>query len=95
MRLLIVDDESFARTLGADAFLRKPMDSPVLVQVIEQIYREQKATPRGGKVKASEETGVLREYNDRLVSKLENKVTALQKANDELRAASAATPGSL
>ncbi|TDB39800.1 MAG: response regulator [Actinobacteria bacterium] len=80
-------DESFALTLGADAFLRKPMDSPSLVHAIEDIQRSRRPGRRSGRAKASDETGVLREYNDRLVSKLEKKVAHLQAANAELRTA--------
>ncbi|PKQ38550.1 MAG: hypothetical protein CVT59_00170 [Actinobacteria bacterium HGW-Actinobacteria-1] len=80
-------DESFALTLGADAFLRKPMDSPSLVRAVEDIQRASKSGKRPGKPKATDETGVLREYNDRLVSKLEKKVADLQTANAELRSA--------
>ncbi len=79
-------DESFALTLGADAFLRKPMDSPTLVRLVEDARRGKKPRP-GAKAKASDETGVLREYNDRLVSKLEKKVGDLQASNSELRTA--------
>ncbi len=80
-------DESFALTLGADAFLRKPMDSPSLVHAIEDIQRAKTPGKRGGKPKSADESGVLREYNDRLVAKLEKKVGDLQSANAELRTA--------
>ncbi len=80
-------DESFALTLGADAFIRKPMDTPTLVHTVEAIQRERKTLKRNGKNNPADETGVLREYNDRLVTKLEKKVADLQAANAELRAA--------
>lgn len=76
-------DEAFALSLGADAFLRKPMETHELVHAIESIKR--RSATRGRKPTAdSEDVGVLREYNDRLVSKLEKKVAQLQACNHAL-----------
>lgn len=76
-------DEAFALSLGADAFLRKPMQTHELVHAIEGIKR--RSATRGRKPTAdSEDVGVLREYNDRLVAKLEKKVSELQTCNHAL-----------
>jgi hypothetical protein len=79
------EDESLALSLGADAFLRKPMEAHTLIHIVEQIHREKKALKRSAKRVAAEDIAILRQYNERLVNKLEKKVDSLQKDNNELR----------
>ncbi len=81
-------DEQFADNLGADAYFIKPQDPDVLVSLIEEqlrLHRDNMATPRAAVT--TEETAVLREYNERLVAKLEQKVTELATSNAGLQQA--------
>ncbi len=81
-------DQRFAESLGADAFFVKPQEPDVLVARIEEVLRKHQATaasPRSAQPR--EETEVLREYNERLVSKLEEKLVELADANEDLRMA--------
>lgn len=72
-------DEDFALGIGADLFLRKPMLPDVLLasiqELTDQITREE-YQPKEPLLKSSEE--VFKLYNERLVKKLEDKVTALE-----------------
>ena len=79
-------DESLALSLGADAFLRKPMETHTLVHTVEKIHREKKILKRSAKRIPAEDIVVLRQYNERLVNKLEKKVADLRSGNIELRA---------
>ena len=78
-------DEAFARSIGADAFLRKPMDAPELIQALEDAVS--RGTRGVASVSSERELEVLRDYSERLVNKLEQKVAALQRSNSELRTA--------
>jgi PAS domain S-box-containing protein len=81
-------DEQFAGNLGADAYFVKPQDPDKLVSLIEEqlrLHRGNAAPPRAAVT--TEETAVLREYNERLVAKLEQKVTELATANADLQQA--------
>jgi PAS domain S-box-containing protein len=79
-------DEQFAGNLGADAYFIKPQDPDVLVGLIEEQLRlhHGRTTPPRAAV-TTEETAVLREYNERLVAKLEQKVQELATANAGLQ----------
>jgi len=78
-------DRRFAESLGADGFFVKPQEPDALVRLIEEAYERhssdqvavREAEPR-------DESEVLREYSERLVSKLEQKVVELDKANRDL-----------
>ena len=79
------DDERFAVSLGADRFLLKPMDPDALLKEIDTLLELNESgrlthrLPNG-----DDETEVLKEYNARLVSKLEQQLTELQTANESL-----------
>lgn len=80
-------DERLALDLGADAFIPKPADPDALVARLRQIcdraeHGELSATPPP----ALEEPVVLREYNEVLVRKLEEKARDLDDANRALAA---------
>jgi PAS domain S-box-containing protein len=81
-------DRRFAEALGADAFLVKPLEPDELVANIEEVVRR-KSEPDGTvrEPTISEETEVLREYNVRLVSKLEHKIEEVNRANSDLQLA--------
>jgi PAS domain S-box-containing protein len=81
-------DRKFAESLGADGFYVKPQDPDAIVAMVDHAasIREQQR----GEVRAAEkreETEILREYSERLVSKLEQKVVEASKANEDLRQA--------
>ena len=63
-------DMRFADGLGADAFFVKPLEPNVLVSKIEAVMAEHEHARRQTREPSlTEETQVLREYNERLVSK--------------------------
>ena len=79
-------DEEFALSLGAERFLVKPLKPNVLVEMLQEIIDEHQA----GQLSApqepvEEETIFLREYNEALIRKLEDKLLLLEEANQTLR----------
>ena len=76
-------DEAFALGLGADRFIVKPMEPKRLMEIIEGILKDYKdglLTPY--EIPAEEENGVyLKEYNERLIKKLEDKMLQLESVN--------------
>lgn len=79
------EDEAFARSLGAAAFLRKPMEPEAfLQQVLAVIQRTlERPVPPPGPAPAGEET-FLKLYNERLVQKLDQRTQQLSRRVDEL-----------
>jgi PAS domain S-box-containing protein len=78
-------DRRFAESLGVDGFLVKPQESEVLVGLIEEVHeRYLTAAVDARRLEPREETEILREYSERLVSKLEQKVVELDRANRSL-----------
>ncbi|MDO8964846.1 MAG: ATP-binding protein [Coriobacteriia bacterium] len=81
-------DKRFAEGLGADGFFIKPQEPDALLAGIEEIMRSHAEHNLPGREPSlREETEVLREYNERLVSKLEQKLVELNRANRDLRSA--------
>lgn len=73
-------DEKFALGLGADLFLRKPMEPEKLLAEVDNLCDKLKA----GKYLPSElslkrEADIYKLYNERLVQKLEHKIDRLQE----------------
>ena len=78
-------DEKLALDLGANAFIVKPTDPDEFLRRMEEILAENK----NGKLKARTKTAtgdavVLKEYNEVLIRKLENKMLKLEQANNAL-----------
>ncbi len=79
------DDERFALSLGADKFIVKPSETDAFLNLIKETLaacdpkesRPAPATPPG-------ETTYLKEYNEVLIRKLEDKLTQLESANRAL-----------
>jgi diguanylate cyclase (GGDEF)-like protein/PAS domain S-box-containing protein len=69
-------DEGFALGLGADAFIRRPIEPDALMKIIDTALTKDRSAPRPEVVK--EETGFLADYAERVVNKLEEKVVALE-----------------
>lgn len=82
-------DERFAMDLGAERFLTKPVEPDVLLAVLAEVAES--TGPRGAAMAQRQprigEGEILREYSDRLVRKLEQKVIELQQSNNMLNAA--------
>jgi signal transduction histidine kinase len=73
-------DRERALTAGCDGYLPKPIDIDALPDQIREFL-----SGRRERVDEAEERDYLREYSERLVSKLEEKVAALTVANEQLR----------
>ena len=92
------EDEAFALSLGAAAFLRKPMEpEPFLSQVQELLQKNQAGAPPPSAIVPSDEGTYLKLYNERLVQKLDQRsqslarrVAELQRVESELRLRSVA-----
>lgn len=79
-------DERLAVQMGADAFISKPIDSEVLLELVEAVMAEAKA----GRVSAPiqrEDSDTLKAYTERVVQKLEHKQLELERANTILETA--------
>jgi PAS domain S-box-containing protein len=80
-------DEKLALDMGANAFIVKPADPDEFMRRIEEIL----AANKDGKLNASqrqtaEDEIILKEYNEVLINKIEQKMLSLEKANKELEA---------
>ncbi len=77
-------DRAFGLAVGADRYLEKPMEPADLLRELDLALEERRqgrgARPDGG----LEEHSFLREYNERLVRKLEDKMLALERSYREL-----------
>ena len=80
-------DEKLALDVGADKYLKKPASFETLVAALHEVTVMPHAAPRP---KALQEGEVLKEYSERLVSKLEEKNTELQAQTEALRVPNAA-----
>ncbi|MBI5092308.1 MAG: PAS domain S-box protein, partial [Candidatus Hydrogenedentes bacterium] len=78
-------DEQLALRMGANRFIRKPQESQALVDIIEEIIETHKVGPRNPPSKpVLEETVYLKEYNQALIRKLEDKLVELESAKASL-----------
>jgi PAS domain S-box-containing protein len=77
-------DRELGLAVGADRFLEKPMEPADLLAELAAVVDERKAgqAPRASAIMA--EPSFLREYNERLVRKLEDKMLDLERAYREL-----------
>jgi PAS domain S-box-containing protein len=74
------EDEDLALKMGADKFIRKPMEPEKFVEIINQLMREveEGQIKPGGKAPENDKE-VFKLYNERLVNKLEEKMIKLQE----------------
>ena len=78
-------DAAFALGLGADRFLVKPLEPDVFIKTIEEVIAQKKQSDTSPPAEAPEdETIYLKEYNVRLIAKLEKKMLDLEAANRAL-----------
>lgn len=74
------EDEELALRFGADEFLRQPVDPEELEAIIKRLAREEESRGIQSPVKKIENgQDVFKLYNERLLHKLENKVSALER----------------
>ena len=79
-------DAAFALSLGADRFLVKPLEPEEFVKAIQEVVEQKaKIEPRPGIEEVAEDEAIyLKEYNARLITKLEKKMLDLEAANHAL-----------
>ena len=74
------EDEKFALELGADRFIRKPLDGPQFMAAIKGVAREVAEGRLAPSEPGMEDEGVfLKVYNERLIQKLEKKMEDLEQ----------------
>ncbi|HEX4121032.1 MAG TPA: response regulator [Verrucomicrobiae bacterium] len=79
-------DEKLCYSLGGDKYLLKPASAKaVLTALRESVNMDRRARP--SLVTAASDAGVMREYSDRLVSKLEDKNVELARRTEQLERA--------
>jgi PAS domain S-box-containing protein len=75
-------DENLALDMGADKYLKKPVSVATIVAALHEIVAQPHAAPRPDELR---EVETLKNYNERLVSKLKEKNTELQAQTEVLR----------
>jgi len=74
------EDEEFALKLGADKFLRKPLEPVKLIEAIKTLIQNMEISPdKSSKTIIKEEEEIFKLYSERLVNKLEQKMLNLEK----------------
>jgi signal transduction histidine kinase len=88
-------DESFALSLGADAFLVKPLDPGKLIEAINKLLLDFQGngTAQPSSTSLNEEE-IYKLYSERLVHKLEHKMLQLEQEIEERRQTAAALQAS-
>jgi signal transduction histidine kinase len=79
-------DASFAMSLGADRFIVKPIEPDVFMKTIEDVLKQGSAIATDINETPEAESVYLKEYNARLITKLEKKMLDLDQANRALEA---------
>lgn len=77
-------DERFGLSLGADAFLIKPLEPAPLMQRLQAVLASHREATAPVVPTAPDEQATLREYNAALVRKLEDKMQQFETLNREL-----------
>ncbi len=78
-------DESFALALGATRFIAKPIEPALLIKEIQEIFKEHRAAQKAAPAHpAKKETVYLKEYNQALIRKLEDKMAQVEESNKQL-----------
>lgn len=77
-------DEALAIKLGADRFLIKPEEPELFLQIVDELLARDPAEVRPGSDEPTAEREILQQYNQRLVSKLEDKMKQLEQTNRHL-----------
>ena len=79
-------DGEFALSLGADKFIIKPQEPEDFMAIIEQVLSEF----RNGKIQVSQptessEVSMLKEYNETLIRKMEDRMLKSEEAEKKIR----------
>jgi len=78
-------DEEFALSLGAERFIVKPQEPDVLIQMLYEVIEQHEAGQQLMSHGSIEEEPVyLRQYNEVIIRKLENKLIQLEEVNRRL-----------
>ena len=79
-------DAAFALSLGADRFLVKPLEPEAFMKAIDEVMAQKKQTSASppSQEPPEDESIYLKEYNARLIAKLEKKMLDLEAANRAL-----------
>ena len=78
-------DEEFAMSLGAERFIIKPTDPEKFIDIVQQVIDQCKAGQLNTSCEPLEEEAVfLKQYNETLIHKLEDKITQLEETNQLL-----------
>jgi diguanylate cyclase (GGDEF)-like protein/PAS domain S-box-containing protein len=82
-----LEDEKLALEMGANKYLRKPTSVAIIVAALHEVIAQPYAAPRPDVLR---EVEVLKNYSERLVSKLKEKNTELLAQTETLRLPNAA-----
>ncbi len=74
-------DASLALSLGADRFLIKPLEPDAFIREVNEVMARKATLPPPPDVEPEDESIYLKEYNARLIAKLEKKMLDLEAAN--------------
>src|SRR3989304_1260629 len=75
-------DEEFALSLGAEKFIIKPQKPDAFIEILSEIIRSHESGMLvAPKLPVEEEAVYLKEYNGRLIKKLEDEVLQLERKN--------------
>ncbi len=80
-------DEAYALSLGADQFIRKPMQPDLFMERIDQTISQSKRMPRPQKPPIKNEEESFKLYSERLIKKLEKKMFDLEAEIEARKAA--------
>jgi PAS domain S-box-containing protein len=79
-------DEEFALSLGAEKFIIKPIEPDKFMEILREVIRSyERGTLVAPKSPIEDESVYLKEYNERLIRKLEDKMSDLERVNKRLR----------
>jgi PAS domain S-box-containing protein/putative nucleotidyltransferase with HDIG domain len=79
-------DEEFALSLGAERFIVKPTEPDVFMKIIKEVVKiHETGALKAPKAPIEDEIVYLKEYNERLIGKLEDKILELEKVNIGLK----------
>ncbi len=77
-------DEALARDMGADGFITKTVATEELIEAVRSVIARGSGRVAAGTKSLADETSQLRQYNDRLICKLEDKLGELDAANKQM-----------
>ncbi len=77
-------DQQLALNIGADGFLVKPLEPDILLKNIRSVLQQSQESKPSPKELPIEENQYIREYNEALVRKLEDKMLQLEKTNKRI-----------